>query len=253
MPTPSRRLTRLSPHADSAGIVRPLANRVSRRSALQGAGAIGAAAAAHRLGLSASAQTPEAAGAVVGVGSPGQSSIEFLGRIDQDGGDFNLYGYLTHVASINDATIFTNDDPANRTEADARLTFFGTARLIARSILENLFAVTANGEIRVYANEKGGGRFDRPESFFSGTQIAAVAVRIRSIINVQAPQAGIAGGTGTFTVIDAQPFSLGGDPLILGGLGAGQALTYTGQGTLLDPAVPKSFILAAGAILPAVP
>ncbi len=229
----------------------PLANRISRRGALIRAGALGAGG-AFRFGHSAATQTPDAGVEEIGFAVPGESSLEFICRIDQNGGDFNVYGYVTHIAGRNDADIFINDDPVNRTEADARLTMFGSATLTARSILENIFAVTANGQVRLFFNEPGGGRFDRPESFFAGTEFGAAAVRIRNIVNVQAPHTGIAGGTGTFTVIDAQPFTLGSVSLIFGGVQIGQSLTFTGQGNLLDPAIPQSFILAAGAILPAI-
>jgi len=247
MQAPARLLATLS----SSSLVRPLAHRISRRGALQRASAIGTAIGALRFGHAAAAQTPVAGAEEIGFAVPGESSLEFICRIDQNGADFNIYGYVTHIAGLDDADIFNNDDPANRTEADAKLTLFGPATLAARSILENIFAVTAIGQVRLYVNETGGGRFDRPEAFFAGTQIGTAAVRIRSIVNVQAPQAGIAGGTGTFTITDAQPFTLGSELLVLGGPQNAQSFTFTGQGTLLDPAIPRSFILAAGAILSA--
>lgn len=226
----------------------PSSLRFTRRAAL-GAGVSSLAAAASPIAR-ASAQTPVASFGVPGIAEP---AFEFVGRIDQRGGEFTVYGYLTHAAGLDQDELFANDDPADRTEASARLTFHGRAFLTARSILDNLFSVTSDGEIRFYASDTPAGAFTDPDSFAAGTEFAIAGIRIRSVVNVQAPESGIATGTGWFLLTSATPVTIAGQELTLEGIGAPHSIAFTGQGTLEEPIEPRSFIIMSGGIIPGSP
>ena len=216
----------------------------TRRAAL-GAGAATFAAA---LPVSrAAAQTPVASFGLPGIAEP---AFEFVGRIDQRGGDFTIYGYVTHAAGLNQAELFANDDPAERTEGFARVTFHGQAFLTARSILDNLFSVSSDGEIRFDAPDTPAASFTDPDSFAAGTEFAIAGIRIRTVVNVQAPQSGIASGTGWFLLTTATPVTIAGQELVLEGVDVPHLVSLTGQGTLEDPTEPRSFIVMSGGIIP---
>lgn len=223
----------------------PAPLQFTRRAAL-GAGAASIAAAALP-NTRAAAQTPVTSFGLPGIAEP---AFEFVGRIDQRGFDFTIYGYLTHAAGLNQIELFANDDPAERTEASARLTFHGRAFLTARSILDNLFSVSSDGEIRFYAADVPTASFADPDSFAAGTEFAIAGIRIRSVVNVQAPQSGIASGTGWFLLTSASPVTIAGQDLILEGVDTPHSVTFTGQGTLEEPAEPRSFIVMSGGIIP---
>ena len=69
-------------------------------------------------GASASAAAPRS----VAVAPIGQTTQEFVGRVHQEVATFTEYGYLTHVAGLPDAALFS--DPNQRDEAHARFTFY---------------------------------------------------------------------------------------------------------------------------------
>lgn len=222
--------------------------RFTRRAVLGvGAASLAAAALPTPRVAGQSAQTPAASFGLPGIAEP---AFEFVGRIDQRGGDFTSYGYLTHAAGLNQDELFTNTDPVDRTEASARLTFHGKTFLTARSILDNLFSVTSDGEIRFYASDTPTSSFGDPDSFAAGTAFAVAGVRFRSVVNVQAPASGIASGTGWFLLTSATPVTIAGQDLTLEGVGTPHSVTFTGQGTLEEPTEPRSYIVMSGGIIP---
>ena len=222
----------------------PLAASVSRRRAVRGLAA--AAAASPAAGLARGRVAAQADEGVVGVAGPDLTAIEFVGKIDQKGGEFTFFGFVGHFSGLDDADLFTNDLVAGRNETAARFTLFGTANLTSRAVVDNLFVVTAAGELRFYFNEPGGADFAVPESFISGTQIATATIRIRNVINVQGPERGVADGGGELAFATVEPFTLGERELRLGEVGLVRGLSFTGQGTLLDPDLPRSTIVIAG-------
>jgi hypothetical protein len=222
----------------------PLAANVSRRRAVRGLAA--AAAAGPAAGLARARVAAQADAGVVGVAGPDLTAIEFVGKIDQKGGEFTYFGFVGHVSGLDDAELFTNDLVAGRNETAARFTLFATANLTSRAVVDNLFVVTVEGELRVHFNEPGGADFAVPESFISGTQIATATIRIRNVINVQAPNQGLADGSGELAFATVEPFTLAERELRLGEVGLVQGITFTGQGTLLDPVLPRSTIVVAG-------
>jgi hypothetical protein len=213
---------------------------LSRRRAMRGlAAALPAAGVAHGR-TSAQGET------VVGVAGPDLVGVEFVGKIEQRGSEFTAYVFVTHVQGLDDGDLFATDLPEGRNETAARLTLFGTADLTSRAVVDTLFVITGEGTLRFFFNEPGGADFAVPESFFSGSQVAEATIRIRSTVKVHAPNQGLAEGTGSLAYATVEPFRLAGGAVRLGEVGLIQAIGYTGQGTLLDPDLPRSTIVMAG-------
>lgn len=178
---------------------------------------------------------------IVGVSVDGGAAIWIMGKIEQRGGDFSLFGYLNHVEGLETAALFTDPDPANWNESTARFTVFGSATQLNRFVLsERIFAVTAEGTLQFFFNESAGASFATPESFFSGDQIAEADLSFRNTIAVYAEQEGIATGSGAFTLTSAAPFTLDGGSFQLGQSGQRHAVSLNGLGTLLEPTEPRS-------------
>jgi hypothetical protein len=176
---------------------------------------------------------------------PGTSAFEFVGRIHQLGMDFALNGYVTQMAGLSAEALFSGYDPLARSEADARITLVGSATGSARSILENLFVINAGGTIDFYAGSAGAS-FDDPDSFAAGTIVASASGQVQDIINVQAPQQGIATGYGDISLDTTDPFEIDGQSHVIARTGARFRLSFTGQGALLDPETLEAVILIAG-------
>jgi hypothetical protein len=163
---------------------------------------------------------------------------EFIGRTDQQGSAVTHYGYVTRVRGLPNADLFL--DPAVRTEATARLTYFATTTLNARHVVGNIITTaTAPGTLTFYERPAGGASFADPASFQVGTPILILTIRYFNVLNVQeangqGQQVGIATATA-----DAE------------GGGFQFRVRATGQGTLVvnDPASFVSFFLLGGEIL----
>jgi hypothetical protein len=180
----------------------------------------------------------------VGAAAPGQSSLELVGKIDQDGVSFNGYGYLTYVDGIPDAVLFT--DSANRNEATARFTFVSTASFTGRSVVDTLFVLGATGTTTIYYNETPKADFKDPKTFGTGTAIAVGSERWQNIVNVQAPDTAIETGIGIFTQTSANPFKLAGKDYVLGKPNQVLRFWFTGEGKRTDKTLPRSTLVVAG-------
>jgi hypothetical protein len=222
------------------GLTRSLTIRTTRRLALGGS----AAAALTGITRASSVAQDEGPGTQVGLGDPGGNAFEFVGVIQQVGLDFTLAGYVTNLAGIDNSLLFGNTGRLEHTEQTARLAIAGTAAVVARSILQNIFVLNVEGAIQFSLLEPGAS-FEQPESF-SGETVATCAVAIQNVINVQAPQAGIATGAGTLEVESTDPFTLAGQELVIGEPGLRYRITLTGQGQLNDQETPEATILVAG-------
>lgn len=186
---------------------------------------------------------------LVGIPRHGESALEFLGRSDQDGPTVTHYGYLTHLFGLADAALFS--DPTTRTEATARFTFSATTTLTARHEVGNMIVTAAPGTLTIYFNDTPGSDFAHPGSFASGHAIATFSVRYHNILNVQAPNEGIATAVADLVQLSASAFTLNGRQHRLGHQGFQLRVRATGQGTRtqVDP-VRAFFLLGAQAIVP---
>ena len=221
--------SRLSVLADA------LSARLTRRAALAGVPAA----------LVPAARTGAQDGTPAGMPTPGSNAFEFVGVIQQLGLDFSLLGYVTHIAGIDSALLFDGADPLSRSESTARLLMVGNAAGVSRSILENIFVVNGEGTVDFYLGGPGAS-FGDASSFTSGTLVTSTTVRVQDVINVQAPQQGIATGNGTMAVATTEPFTLGESTQAIGAPGTTWRIEFTGQGTLRDPATLDAFVLVAG-------
>jgi hypothetical protein len=176
----------------------------------------------------------------------GQVSFSYVGRIEQNGVIADDFGYLTSIAGLDEAALFTGSDPLSRSEATARFTYFATARLTMRSVNGNLFATSGTAETTLYLNQQGGARFDQPTSFKRGMAVATWTSRWHDIVNVQQPNRGIARAESDETQRSAHVFTLGGRQYVLGRAGLLSRLSFTGEGSRTEPAAPHATIVYAG-------
>lgn len=169
--------------------------------------------------------------------APAADFAEFIGRSDQNGSAITHYGYVTHVFGLPDAALFF--DPANRTEATARLTYFATTTLNSRHVLGNIITTaTAPGTLTFYARSSAGATFATPSSFAQGIPVATLLLRYYNVLTVQGTN-----GLG-------QPIGSAVATANAEGLGLLLRFSASGQGTLLvnDPANFVSVFLLGGAI-----
>jgi hypothetical protein len=187
---------------------------------------------------------PAVADVMVGAGSPGLNLYEFVGRVDQNGFAFTGYGYLSYLRGMSYDQIFTN--PLAASEATAHFTYYATATLTSRVIISSVFVINSEGPITFYYQPTPSGTFTNPLSFAGGTPIATGVIRYQSILNVQAPNQGIATGIGELTQITAPEFTIDGVTYQFGQPGLIERMSTYGQGTRLDAVIPKSFVVLAG-------
>jgi hypothetical protein len=221
-------------------------------------------AAAAMLALAAVAEAA-AAPTPVAVGKPGQTALEFVGQVDQVGGSFTYYGYVTYVRGLEDPQLFTVAG-VDQSEATARFTFYASTQMVRRAIIQNVFAVTSVGSFTVYLGS-GGASFGNPSSFASGRAVATAALRLQNIINVQGagpalgpprvagpggpgpsgdlPQA-ISIGTGGAEQRSASTFTLAGKQYRFGRKGLDLRIFLAGHGVLLEPTAPRALLFLAG-------
>ena len=191
-------------------------------------------------GLATYAASPQE----VGVPTAGQNALELIGEIEQNGLSFNGYGYLTYIAGVPNDQMFT--DPVDHSEATAHFTYVSTAKLTARSILNGIFALDAAGSTTIYYNDQPAASFDTPDTFGAGTAIAVSAERWQNIVNVQAPDTGIATGISEFTETSATPFTINGTDYQLGHVNLLLRFSYTGEGHRSDKVLPAANFVIAG-------
>jgi hypothetical protein len=195
--------------------------------------------------ISAVWQTSSAAtSAEIGVAPTGQNSVEYVGIVDQNGANFTAYGYLTYIAGITDTLLFS--DPLSRTESTARFTFYGTATMTARSVVNNAFNLNADGQLTFYYDEDQGADFGDPTSFMRGAAVADAAARFQNVLMVTAPNTGIANGVAELHQTAATSFVLAGQSYQLGRNSLDHRFEFDGFGTRLEPVAPRALIVIAG-------
>jgi len=182
---------------------------VSRRAVLTTLGSAATIGAA--LATPAHGAAPHAGGLhphVVGIGPAEASCIESLTSVMQDGDSLKGFGYLTTVVGLDADEVFLN--VGDRSEGTARFTASGTATVIGRSILGNVFTIDAEGDLGFYFHDSGGADVGRPESFANGQLVALYAVRFQCINTVIAPNQGIFKLAADLSQRQANDFDLGG-------------------------------------------
>lgn len=192
--------------------------------------------------LSAASAQPQP----LGTAAPGDFAFSFVGRIEQNGLLLVNVGYLTSVAGLDSADLFTGEDPLERSEATARITYFTSARLEERSVNENLFVTSGTGETTFYYQEDGGADFADPNSFQDGTEIATSTSEWHNTVNVQAPDVGIVFADSVDTQVTAEAFTIAGEEHVLGRPEERLGLSSVGQGQRSDAEEPRASFVYAG-------
>lgn len=171
----------------------------------------------------------------VGVVAQGQTAIEFIGKLDEPTvSAATFYGYVTHVAGASDASLFT--DPAQRTEATAKLTFVSNITLDAHLVQQPLFVTTGSGRARFYFNPAAGAKIDDPASFAQGKLVATDSLRFRDVLAALSQTTGIQSAVGDLRQLSAGNLTLGGKQYRFGRVGLRQRVTMHGEGTrTLEP------------------
>ena len=185
-----------------------------------------------------------AAALSAGSAGGGRNAFENIGRIDQNGGSFTGYGYLSYISGLDQTLLFI--DPAVHSPETAHFTFYSTASLTARDILGTIFTINSLGTVSIYYQTTPTGTFADPNSFKAGTLIATYNIRGQDILSVQAPNLGIAIGFSEMEQTAAVPFNIGNAQQQFGQVGLLLRSFYTGEATRTDPVTPVSFILYSG-------
>jgi hypothetical protein len=219
-----------------------MAEDVTRRTLLVGAGSLAAVAAAT--GSASAAAKRRTVGAVRG----DRDAIEVIGRLVQDEDAITGFGYLTYVSGLPESALFV--DPANRSEASARFRFHSNVTATARFIRPNLISVSGTGDLRIYFGPPRGANFDAPGSFETGGRIATFHGRFENLLSVIAPEQGITAVTADLTQRSARAFRVGSHRYRLGRAGLRQRLEATGPGRKnTDPNRRKAVFEVGGALV----
>lgn len=194
--------------------------------------------------MAEAAVVPAATMTDVGAPRVGRTAFEFTARIDQQGGRFDIHGYVTYLHNLDTQLLFT--DPITHSEATARITISGTTNLTSRSILSNVFNVDSVGTITFYFDEDEGASFDDLDSFARGTAIGTANAQLQNILTVTGPDTGIANGGGELLHTAATPFTLDGTEYRLGRPGLVERVNFTGGGVRFVPEPPVAIIAIGG-------
>lgn len=169
-------------------------------------------------------------------------SFEYVARADQAGDAATLYGYVTHIAGIDDALLFaggvSSATPA-RSEVNARFTIVTKLTFTNRFVNGTLVISTQDEAMTIYFNQFPQARdFAKPDSFSNGSAVATFKNRVQTILNVQTPLSaqspgrGIIQGTTDSVQESASVFTLDDKRYVIGQIGHGLRLVAAGQGTL---------------------
>jgi hypothetical protein len=211
---------------------------ISRRAFIVGAGA-GAVAGVPAV-ASAAATTR------VGVAPEARQSIGVIGTILQDGPVLTGFGWLTQVAGLTDADLFT--DPAKRGAGTARLRWHAVVRVAHIDLLPALFFGTGAGRLRIFFASAGGAQDGQPATFATGRLVARYAGEFRNIQTIIAPDHAVTEIIGELSQRSAQRFVVRGRHHQLGRPGLLQRLEASGPATRNEPTIPRSTRYVAGGI-----
>ena len=208
--------------------------------------------------LLVSAQLAPAAAPDVGLARDGRPALEFVGRVQQVGPAFTTFGYVTHVAGLEDAAIFSNPSPTARNEQTARLTFSGTATLAQGFTVPSLSGVPSTfdadsmGDLTIFfsAAPPSGRSFDVPSSFSAGAAgVATYSVHfqdsVAALVGID-PMRGVVDGWGEFCQQQRNSFTLDGQTQSLGRSGMLLLVSTHGWSVRTSPQGPQATTTFAG-------
>jgi hypothetical protein len=209
---------------------------LSRRELIVGAGA----------GAVAVPAVADAAVRRVGVAPEARQAIGVIGTILQDGLDLTGFGWLTQVAGLKAADLFT--DPAHRGAGTARLRWHAEVKVDSIDVLPSLFYGTGKGRLRIFYARDGGAVVDQPDSFATGRLVARYGCLFRNIQTVIAPDHAVTEIIGELKQHTARRFVVRGHHRQLGHRGLLSRLDASGPATRTEPTIPRSTRYVAGGI-----
>jgi hypothetical protein len=181
----------------------------------------------------------------------GGSSVEFVGRAEQNFLSISIFGYVTHVVGLDDASLFTTTNPLLRSETNARISFTATTtvnqafQVLPRPAVSSLFDTDSTGTLTFYFTESPSGRtFADPSSFGTGAAIATYDLRFQDVVAALVgvdPNRGVVDSNGQLCQQTATPFRLAGDTHRLGHPGAQQNVFTHGWTVRTNSNPPQSF------------
>ena len=184
------------------------------------------------------------------------ATLEFVGRAEQVGSNVTEFGYVTHIAGVDDAALFSDPNPTARNETTALLSFFATTTISQRftvlppPAVPSLIDVDSSGTLTFYFSATPPARsFTSPGSFSVGTAVAADSVRLQDVIAAEAgidPSRGVVDGNGELCQHTATAFQLGGEVRQLGHEGVAESFSSHGWTQLTHPSPPQSFTQFGG-------
>src|SRR5207249_6364379 len=118
---------------------------------------------------------PAAERGALGDDRQSKTTMEFVGRAEQTGGSIAMFGYVTRLAGLDDATLFATSNPLARNEQTAHITFSGTTSVTQNFMVlplpavPSLFDVNSSGTLTYFFVAAPSGRtFGTPSSFANG-------------------------------------------------------------------------------------
>jgi hypothetical protein len=169
-------------------------------------------------------------------------SFEYVARADQSGDTATLYGYVTHIAGIDDALLFApgvSSTTPPRSEVNARLTIVTKLTFTSRYVNGTLVIASQDEAMTIYFNQFPQARdFTKADTFSSGAAVATFKNRVQTILNVQTPLSaqspgrGIIQGSTDSVQEGASVFTLEDKRYVIGQVGHGFRLFASGEGTL---------------------
>jgi hypothetical protein len=188
---------------------------------------------------------------------PGVTSLEFVGRAEQNGTSITIFGYVTHLRGVDDAALFAS---AARNETTARITF-SAATTISQTFTvlpppnqPSLFDSDSTGTLTFFFTDAPGGRsFDTPASFATGTAVATNSLRFQDVVAALVgvdPTRGVVDSHGELCQQSAVAFRLNGEVQRIGRPGLLQDVSTHGWTTRTSPSPPQSFTHFGGRTAP---
>lgn len=181
---------------------------------------------------------------VVATGETGETVAEFIATIGQNGASFTATGYMTALAGLPEALLFTN--PVTRSMQAARFTISVNAQLISRNIIKPMFVLDESGTATVSFSESG----ETPTVIATGSVTLQTSVQVTSaFVSATSPGKGNFRLTGEFSRKGPGAFTIEGVTYKFGDPTVPWILNATGDGTLTDPNTPISQVVAVGNVV----
>jgi hypothetical protein len=201
-------------------------------------------------GAGAALVAPAAASAAravrVGVAPDGREAIGVIGTILQDARQLTGFGYVTHVAGMKPADLFTN--PATRGAGTARLRWHAEVTVSTIDVMPQLFYGTGTGRLRLFFSAAGGAVDGQPDTFVTGTLVARYTGTFRNVQIVYAPDQAVTEIIGELVQRESRAFTIGRTTRKLGRNKSLQRLVASGPATRTEPTIPRSTRYVAGGI-----